>query len=80
MRTIEKFKTMKKSDAAVLTVLIAVVVICGTLAVYGFRMIIAGNLFAVIWTTFTCGGFCITGDEAMKMWNSIGQEEEKSNE
>ena len=71
MKASEKFKNMTKVDATVMVTIVAVALVCAALTVYGIRLIIHGNLFAVIWSVFTAGGFCIVSEEAQRLWESL---------
>lgn len=75
MKAVEKFKDMTKADATVMVVLIMVALVCAALTVYGFRLIIHGNLFTVIWSVFTAGGFCIVSEEAQRLWEAYDEDE-----
>lgn len=70
MEAIEKFKRMSKMDAVVMVTLLAVATGCFALTAYGIKMILTGNLFAVIWSVFTAGGACILSEEAQKVWEA----------
>lgn len=70
MKAIEKFRSMSKMDAIVMVMLVAVAIGCFALTAYGIKMIISGNLFAVIWSVFTAGGACILSEEAQKVWEA----------
>ena len=75
MKAIEKFKDMTKADATVMVVLIMVALVCAALTVYGIRLIIHGNLFAVIWSVFTAGGLCIVSEEVQRLWEAYDENE-----
>lgn len=75
MKAIKKIKDMTKADATVMAVLIMVALVCAALTVYGIRLILHGNLFAVIWSVFTTVGFCIVSEEAQRLWEAYDNEE-----
>ena len=70
MKAMERIKNMTRFDATVFVVLIVVALACAALTTYGVRLIIHGNLFAVIWSVFTAGGACIVSEEAQKLWEA----------
>ena len=70
MKTIQKIKGLKKMDAAIMAVLILIGIGLLCLTIYGVRLIVHGNLFAVIWSVFTAGGACIVSEEAQKVWEA----------
>lgn len=70
MKAIEKFRSMSKMDAIVMVTLVAVAIGCFALTAYGIKMILSGNLFAVIWSIFTAGGACIVSEEAQRVWEA----------
>lgn len=71
MKASKKIKNMTKMDATVMVTLVAVALVCAALTVYGIRLIIHENLFAVIWSVFTAGGFCIVSEEAQRLWEAL---------
>ena len=66
-----KLKKLSRSEWAVIIVLIVCAIACFILTFYGLHLVIKGNLFAVIWSTFCAGGAAITSDMAQSAYESI---------